>query len=87
MSMSDSEGEMDEEGSAEDTSCLSLLDTSVKLDSPTLVIDYDLLNFGFDLRYISSVIGTDDITLIKLVNLVRSRVAEARARFCKTTSI
>ncbi len=78
MSMSDSEGEMDEEGSAEDTSCLSLLDTSVKLDSPTLVIDYDLLNFGFDLRYISSVIGTDDITLIKLVNLVRSRVAEAR---------
>ena len=78
MSISDSDWDDEEDSAAEDTSCLSLFDARVKLASPVLVMEHDLQKFGFDLRYISSVVGTDDITLIKLVNLVRGRVLAAR---------
>ena len=81
MTMSDDEFEEVEdfeEGEAEDTSCRSLFDVEAKLESPSALIDHDKEKFGFDLRYVAFVIGTDDITLIKLVNFVRGRVMQSR---------
>jgi SAM-dependent methyltransferase len=64
---------------SEDTQCRSLFDTTneVKLDSPAALLEHDLREYGFDVRSICGVVGTNDITLIKLVNFVRGRVVQA----------
>lgn len=75
QSDSDSDN-FDDWSDGDDVSCRSLFDSSV-LDSPRAVVDQAWRDYRFGVRDVCRVIGTDDITLIKLVNFVRGRVQEA----------
>ncbi len=65
------------EDADESQSCRSLFDPTCELPSVRAVISDSLANYGFDLKKCAHSVGTDDITLIKLVNFIRIRVKEA----------
>jgi len=62
-----------EEDEDEDTEVQSLF-CSTKLPNVTALIEHDLQNFGFNLAKCCSSVGDDDISLIMLVNFIRSEV-------------
>lgn len=83
---SDSESDnYDDWSDGDDVSCRSLFDDNV-LDSPRAVIDQCWRDYRFSVRDVCRVIGTDDITLIKLINFVRGRVQEAINNHVNVTS-
>lgn len=73
---SDIEGDLDDWEEDDVIEIKSLFNSDV-LGSVDELIAHDLDMFSFDLKEIAQRLCTDDISIIKLINFIRSKVAEA----------